>query len=290
LSLGLSLVAPPIAPDPGKDYKKGVMIKVLSHSSEKPVEYSVRYSTPRNTASPVFRVLLVLVLIVGAASTIAWFCGEFNLENRALQGEAQAQYLLGKRYFDTAVSAHDYARAARLIRQSADQGYAKAQTAIGLIYENGLGVPKSYDEAVKWLRRAANQGNSVAQNELGVMCAKGRGVAWNLDEAAKWCRLAAAQGSEVAQRNLELAEAAKAKMISELTTKDKKSYASVVLQKVEADGVTVSYLPVPGGLGLAKVKLESLPTQLKGLCERAGKQEPASESSYSQLTSVTTAL
>ena len=96
----------------------------------------------------------------------------------------------------------------------------------------------------------------MAQNELGVMYAKGRGVAWNLDEAAKWCRLAAAQGSEVAQRNLELAEAAKAKMISELTTKDKKSYASVVLQKVEADGVTVSYLPVPGGLGLAKVARE----------------------------------
>jgi len=265
------------------------MIKLSTHTSQKPVVYSVRY-TPRNTASPVYRVLLVLALIVGAASTIAWFCGEFSLENRALRGQAQAQYLLGKRYFDTAVSAHDYARASGLIRKSADQGYAKAQTAIGLIYENGLGVPKSYDEALKWFRRAADQGNSVAQNELGVMYAKGRGVPWNLDEAAKWCRLAAAQGSEVAQRNLELAESAKAKMISELTTNDKKSYASVVLQKVEADGVMVSYLPVPGGLGLAKVKLASLPTELKGLCKRAGKQDPAAESSYSQLTSVTPTL
>jgi TPR repeat protein len=264
------------------------MSKVLCRSSKNPVQSVVHYSAPR-AANPLYPVLLALVLVLGAAAAAAWFFSEFSLETKARQGDAAAQYLLGKRYFDTAVSAHDHTRAARLIRTSADQGYAKAQTALGLLYVNGLGVTKSYEEAVKWLGRAANQGYSVAQNELGVMYAKGRGVTWNLDQAAKWFRLAAAQGSEVARKNLELAEAGKAKMISHLAT-EKQSYSSVMLQKVEADGVTVSYLPAQGGLGVAKLKLESLPSQLKELCGHARSARAGSQSGYSQLSSVTSAL
>ena len=261
---------------------------VLSLSEKEPVQV-VKYHVPR-TVNPVYHVLLVLVLVVGAASMIAWFCAEFCIENRASQGDARAQYLLGKRYFDTARSTHDYARAIRLIKGSADQGYAKAETALGLLYENGVGVTRSYDEAVKWLRRAANQGQPVAQNELGVIYAKGRGVSRNLEEAAKWCRLAAAQGSKVAQKNLELVEAAKGQRISQLTTAGKQPYEDVILQKVEADGVTVSYSPVRGGFGLAKLKLETLPSKLKEMCGYAAQPENASDSSYSQLTSVASAL
>ena len=240
--------------------------------------------------NPVYPVLLVLVLIVGAASTIAWFCGESCLENRAATGDARAQYLLGKLYFDTAVSAHDYARAARLIRKSADQRYAKAETALGLLYENGLGVTKSYVEAMKWIRRAADQGNPVAQNELGVMYAKGRGVPQNFGEAVKWCRRAANQGSEVALKNVQLAEAGKARPISQLTAAGKGSYLGAIVQKVEADGVTVSYSPVPGGFGMVKIKLEELPSNLKELCGYVAKHENASQSGYSRLSSVARAL
>jgi TPR repeat protein len=280
---------PPIASQCGAAYKEGVMSKVLSLKSENPVQPVVHYHVPR-TVNPIYPVLLVLVLVVGAASIVAWFCSEFCLENRALRGQAKAEYLLGKRYFDTAVSMQDYARAARLIKQSADQGYAKAQTALGLVYEHGLGVTKSYDQALKWLRRAAEQGYPVAQNELGVMYAKGRGVGRNLDEASKWCRLAATQGSKVAQKNVELTEAAKGRPISPLMKVANQSYANVKLQKIEADGVTVSFSPVHGGFGLAKLKLETLPTQLKELCGYAAKQEKVSESSFSQLSSVATAL
>jgi TPR repeat protein len=265
------------------------MSSVSSRSSEKPVLPKVHHRA-RRSVNPVYPVLLVLVLIVGVASTIAWFYGEVSLENRAATGNARAQYLLGKLYFDTAVSPHDYARAARLIRKSADQGYAKAETAMGLLYENGLGVTRSYDEAMKWIRRAAEQGNPVAQNELGVMYAKGRGVARNFDEAAKWCRRAADQGSEVALRNVRLAEAGKAGTIPQLTTAGKGSYLGAIVQKVESDGVTVSYSPVRGGFGLVKLKLEELPSDLKELCGYVARHENASRSGYSQLSSVTTAL
>jgi TPR repeat protein len=272
-----------------KRYKQSSMSKVLILSSEKVVEPVVQYRAPRS-ANPIYPVLLVLVLVVGAACTIAWFCSELSLEKRASQGDTKAQYLLGKRYFDSAVSSHDYARASRLIRKSAEQGYAKAETALGLLYENGLGVTKSYEEAAKWLRRAADQGYAVAQNELGVMYAKGRGVAMNLDEAAKWCNLAANQGSDVARRNVELIKAGQGRIISQLAIAGNRGYADVVVQKVEADGITVSFSPMRGGMGMAKLKLESLPTQLKELCGCTGKQQPGSGSSSSALTLLNTAL
>lgn len=264
------------------------MNKVLSLSSKTSAQPVVKYHVPR-TANPVYPVLLVLVLVVGAACTAAWFLRECGLEARAQKGDAQAQYLLGKRYFDTAVSMGDYARAAGLIKKSAEQGYAKAETALGLLYKNGLGVTRSYEQAMKWMRRAAEQGNAVAQNELGVMYAKGHGAPKNLDEAAKWCQMAAAQGSKVAEKNVIMAEAGKGSKIQQLTTA-RQSYENVALQKIEADGLTVSFSPVRGGVGVAKLKLENLPEQLKELCGRATKQELNTESPYSQLTSVAPAL
>jgi hypothetical protein len=234
-------------------------------------------------------VLLVLLVVLGFGALIAWHCGDFSLENRATRGDAKAQYLLGKRYFDSALSPRDYQRAARLIRTAAQQGYPRAQTGLGLLYENGLGVPKSYTEALKWLHRAADQGHSVAQNELGVMYAKGRGVARDLDEAAKWCRLAAAKGSEVAKRNLELAEVATYKVIPEISV-GKESYKQAVLQKVEPDGVTLSFAPVGGGFGLAKLKLENLPSDLQRLCKSATKDGTGPESAYSHIGAVATQL
>src|SRR5579859_4556442 len=101
---------------------------------EQPVQPPVRYAVPR-TVNPAYVVLLLLVLTVGAASLFAWFHGDFSLESRASRGEAKALYLLGKRYFDTAISPRDYLRAARLIRSAADQGYAAAQAGLGLLYE-----------------------------------------------------------------------------------------------------------------------------------------------------------
>jgi TPR repeat protein len=244
----------------------------------------------RRSAKLSYPILLALVLVVGAASLIAWCGAEYSMENRASQGEMRAQYLLGKRFFDQARYAGDYARAARLIRKSADQGYAQAEAGLGLLYENGLGVPKNYGEALKWLRRAADQGSPVAQNELGVMYAKGRGVTKNLEEAAKWCRLAAAQGSEIARRNLELAEVGRAKVIPEIRVSGKTVYHQAILQKVESDGVTVSFLPVPGGVGVAKLKLSDLPSALQVLCTYATKQKTASDSAYTQLGSISTTL
>ena len=234
--------------------------------------------------------ILALVLVVGAASAVAVWFADFSLRDRAARGDAEAQYRLGKRYFDNALSPRDYVCAANLIRKAADQGYARAQTGLGLLYEKGFGVPQDYSEAVRWLRRAADQGYSVAQNELGVMYAKGHGVPRNLGEASKWCQLAAVQGSEIAKRNFALAEIGAARVIPVLRTPGKKSYSRAVVQKIEVDGVTISFQPARGGIGLAKLNPDSLPSELKELCKYAAKQGTVSGSAYTQIGSVATRL
>ena len=270
-------------------YKHGHMSNTLCLSSEPTQPTPIRYGQA-HTVRPLYPILLGLVIAVGLASLAAWYYGDFSLEERAARGEAKAQYLMGKRYFDTATSSRDHAHAARLIRMAAQQGYAKAQAALGLLYENGLGVPKNYNEALKWLRLAADQGFAVAQNELGVMYAKGRGVNRSLAEASKWCKLAAAQGSEIARRNLVLAEVTNAKVIPQLTTGNKRTYDRVLLQKVESDGVTVTFVPGRGGLGVAKLKLDNLPSELQQVCKYATREGQAPDSAYSQIGSVATTL
>ncbi|HTL16515.1 MAG TPA: tetratricopeptide repeat protein [Patescibacteria group bacterium] len=256
---------------------------------EIPLSKPVRYSVSRKV-SPAYLLLLLLVLAVGTASVIAWYRSDYCLESRAERGDNNALYLLGKRYFDSAMSPRDYARAARLIRQAAEHGHPAAETALGLLYENGLGSPRNYLAAVRWFYQAANQGYPVAQNELGVMYAKGRGLTRNLNTAARWFRLAAAQGSEIARRNLQLTATAKATAIPQLAVSNRKSYQRVVLQRIESDGITFSFSPRAGGFGLAKLKMENLPSDLQELCKYASHEGQPCKSAYSQVGPVSGTL
>jgi TPR repeat protein len=49
----------------------------------------------------------------------------------------------------------------------AEQGDADAQFLLGLRYYQGNGVAKDFVEAVKWYRKAAEQGHLFAQMSLG---------------------------------------------------------------------------------------------------------------------------
>jgi hypothetical protein len=85
------------------------------------------------------------------------------------------------------------------MRKDAEQGNAQAQFALGRSYYLGEGFPQNLAEAVKWFQKAAEQGDPVAQYHLAWMYAKGEGVPKNLAEAVKWDRKAAEQGDEDAQ-------------------------------------------------------------------------------------------
>jgi adenylate cyclase len=85
------------------------------------------------------------------------------LEQRAEQGHALAQYLLGKAYRDGLVGTRDLDRAVRLLESAAHQGLAVAQRNIGSRYSRGDGVPQDRILALAWLTLAARDGLTAAE-------------------------------------------------------------------------------------------------------------------------------
>ena len=122
----------------------------------------------------------------------------------AEQGDAEAQFNLGVRYFHGRGVPEDIQEAIRWVRLAAEQGHAEARISLGALYDEGRGVPRDHEEAVRWYRLAAEQGHPEAQFNLGVSYDKGEGVARDPHEAARWYRRAAEQGNPEAQFNLDV--------------------------------------------------------------------------------------
>ena len=89
------------------------------------------------------------------------------------------------------------------LKQRASQGDAEAQFELGKAYECGRDVVVNLWESVKWYRLAAEHGVVDAQYNLGVCYYEGTGVEEDLEEAVKWWRLAAEKGNEDAKEVLE---------------------------------------------------------------------------------------
>lgn len=134
------------------------------------------------------------LLLVGAGA--AWS------RKAADKGLANAQYSLGKLFYNGYGVPQNYGQAVAWFRMAADQGLAAAQLNIGWMYDNGYGVPQDYGHAVAWFRKAANQGDAAAQYGLGKMFYNGYGVPQDYGQAAAWFRKAAEQGYADAQNNL----------------------------------------------------------------------------------------
>ena len=132
--------------------------------------------------------------------------GEFKtLLQKADQGDATAQTLLGAMYVGGKGVPKDYAQAVTWFRKAAEQGLAGAQVMLGMAYELGLGVPQDYVQAVAWYRKAAEQGDARGQFPLGAMYFKGQGIPQDYEQAASWYRKAAEQGNARAQYELGVA-------------------------------------------------------------------------------------
>lgn|SRR5574340_365707 len=81
-----------------------------------------------------------------------------------------------------------------LLTKSAENGDAEAQFALGKALETGLGVSRNVEEAAQWYRRAAEQGHAAAQFHLGAMHGRGEGVERNYPEAVRLYKKAAEGG------------------------------------------------------------------------------------------------
>jgi Sel1 repeat len=125
------------------------------------------------------RTVVALVLIV---------CGSFA---HASADEAWRAYL-----------AKDYARAFELAQTPALEGNKDAQYLLGLAAKHGRGAEQSHEVAVRWFTLAAERGHADALNDLATSYSRGEGVTRDDAKAFEYFRLAAERGSPAGQRNV----------------------------------------------------------------------------------------
>jgi TPR repeat protein len=118
----------------------------------------------------------------------------------ALQGDADAQYVLGDMYKNGLGGPQDYEEAVKWYRKSANQGWAEGLALLGTAYATEKGVPVDQSQAAKLFRLAAELGNALAQTSLGYIYASGGGgLRQDNVQAYIWLGLASAQGNERAR-------------------------------------------------------------------------------------------
>ena len=82
----------------------------------------------------------------------------------AEQGDAEAQYMVGKCYLTGEGTEKNKIIAFRWFKKSAEQGHAKAQYETGRCYLEGKGTEV---ESLEWYKKAAEQGYAEAQYKVG---------------------------------------------------------------------------------------------------------------------------
>jgi len=93
-----------------------------------------------------------------------------------------------------AFSEGDYATSLAECQPLAEEGNAQAQFCVGRLYANGFGVAMDDAQALKWYGLAAAAGHAEAQYSLGVMHANGWGVQMNEVPAAGYAPAQTALG------------------------------------------------------------------------------------------------
>jgi uncharacterized protein len=72
-----------------------------------------------------------------------------STKQKAEQGDAEAQYELGKMYYNAKGVKIDHVEAIKWYLKAAEQGYVDAQYELGFCYELGFGVTKDEREALR---------------------------------------------------------------------------------------------------------------------------------------------
>ena len=109
-----------------------------------------------------------------------------DLRQRAVAGEAEAQFELGFLYNEGQGVPQDYGKAHAWYEKAAAQGFPEAQQNLGVLYAEGQGVRQNYTKAREWFEKAAAQDFAEAQNNLGILYNNGLGVAQDFVTARKW--------------------------------------------------------------------------------------------------------
>ena len=87
-----------------------------------------------------------------------------EIRKAAYMGDAEAQFRMGKSYYNVQGVRTDYenVEAAKWFRKAAELNHAKAQGCLGVCYATGEGVPKDSAQAAYWYHKAAEQGDAFS--------------------------------------------------------------------------------------------------------------------------------
>lgn len=121
---------------------------------------------------------------------------------QAERGEANAQYVLGRRYYYGDGVILDRRKAVEWQTRAANQGHATAQYVLGLLYLAGEGVHQDSQQGVAWISRSAGLGLAEAQYALGMMYQNGEDVPQDTKKAKELFVKAARQGNAGARKQL----------------------------------------------------------------------------------------
>lgn len=89
--------------------------------------------------------------------------------DKALNGDASAQYQLGLLYLEGQSTIQDFEEAARWFELAAEKNHVQAQYQLGLFYKNGFGVNIDPEKSYMWLNLAAAAGvgkAALARDEI----------------------------------------------------------------------------------------------------------------------------
>jgi len=125
-----------------------------------------------------------------------------ELEQLALNGDAEAEFKLGQFYQNGQNHFDNAKNAAKWFKKAAEHGSTEGAYQYGMALLKGNGVLVNYPEALRWMEKSARLGYPRAQFELGNIYRFKIGVDADIKQAYLWYSLAAAQG---------LAEAASAR-------------------------------------------------------------------------------
>ena len=117
------------------------------------------------------------------------------LARSAEKGNAESQYLLGRRYVEGVGVETNVNKGIELLQNSATQKCASSLVYLGDLFYYGESVTKNYETAMKYYRLAADLGDDYAEFKIGLEYLDGNAVTTNYYEAAKWFKRASDHGS-----------------------------------------------------------------------------------------------
>lgn len=109
-----------------------------------------------------------------------------NLEKLSANGNADASYELGLRYYKGIGTEIDYEKAKTFFETSINQGGVAGSYYLGMMYYNGKGTPTNHVKAKEWFEKSAADNNVFSSYYLGKIYYWGDGVEKDYEKATQY--------------------------------------------------------------------------------------------------------